>query len=61
MTAVRCQTSDSSVGDCVWFLKAALNSSLVKGPAANRFQSRAMGKFLIRVPAHMAGSWLTGA
>ena len=37
------------------------NSSLVSGPAANRFQSSAMGKFFSSVPAQMAGSWLTGA
>lgn len=39
----------------------ALKSSLVRGPAANRFQSSAMGKFFSSVPAQIAGSWLTGA
>ena len=36
-------------------------AQLVKGAAANIFQKNAMGKFLISVPAQMAGSCHTGA
>ena len=53
-------------GFCRYLLQASdfrnrqRNKSRVSGPAANRFQSSAMGKFFSNVPAQIAGSWLTG-
>lgn len=37
-----------------------LKSQCVKGAAANMFQKKAIGKFLITVPTQMAGSWAAG-
>ena len=36
------------------------NVRRLRGPAAKRFQSSAMGKFLMTVPTQMAGSCPTG-